>query len=270
MDDSDRYFNGELLYGDDFDANGLQTWWSEEEEGYAGIHQSGGERPYGYHALHELLFFRRFPSADGAHVLGLGSALGHELTPLLPKLARVVIVDPSGHFASNHVLKHVDVSYLKARVDGRIEQPDASFDLVTCFGVLHHIANVSFVLAECHRVLKPGGMLFCREPIVTQGDWRKPRPGLTKNERGIPHALFRSMIERTGFGVELSRLCDFAPYRRLMAKAGLPGYDSRLTTQIDLALASLFSFNTRYHRPGFLAKFGPASVAYVLRKRVAV
>src|SRR5690606_21596913 len=61
------------------------------------------------------------------------------------------------------------VTFLPVNAKGVINLPDASVDVVLCMSVLHHIANVSFVLAEISRVLKPGGLLFLREPTVTMG-----------------------------------------------------------------------------------------------------
>ena len=37
---------------------------------------------------------------------------------------------------------------------------DNSFDLVYCFGVLHHTDDTVRSISECHRVLKPGGELL--------------------------------------------------------------------------------------------------------------
>jgi SAM-dependent methyltransferase len=41
---------------------------------------------------------------------------------------------------------------------------DASFDVVTCQGVLHHLADMRPCLAEIARVLRPGGALYLAEP----------------------------------------------------------------------------------------------------------
>jgi len=41
--------------------------------------------------------------------------------------------------------------------------PDNSFDLITCFVVLHHVADLPTLISEIYRVLKPNGLLFIRE-----------------------------------------------------------------------------------------------------------
>jgi SAM-dependent methyltransferase len=61
---------------------------------------------------------------------------------------------------------------------GRIEVPDASYDAVMHFQTLEHVPNPRVFLAECFRVLKPGGRLFCTVPFVyhfhpVPGDFRR-------------------------------------------------------------------------------------------------
>ena len=265
--DLNEYLRGEKLWGDDFGPEQLEQWWREEEEGYSGV-VADRERDYeyGYHGLNRLQFFDRTVVPEGAVALGLGSALGHEFLPVADRLASLTIVEPSDDFASRHVLGDLEVSYRKPAVDGRLDFPDDSFDLITCFGVLHHVPNVSAVLAECFRCLRPGAAMFCREPIVTQGDWTQTRPGLTRNERGIPLELFKSIARGAGFRIQRSVLFDFAPYMRLMHNLGQPALRRPITARLDRLFSVLFSFNTKYHRTRLLEKFGPGSLAMTLIK----
>ena len=49
---------------------------------------------------------------------------------------------------------------------GRLPFADASFDIVFCRSVLHHLDGHERTMREMARVLKPGGkMLFCAEPV---------------------------------------------------------------------------------------------------------
>src|SRR5205823_5341194 len=51
--------------------------------------------------------------------------------------------------------------------------PDGSFDLITCLDVLQHLPLPDGDLRglqECHRVLKPGGILFVRSNARRLGD----------------------------------------------------------------------------------------------------
>jgi len=45
--------------------------------------------------------------------------------------------------------------------------PEASFDAVTAFYVVEHLPDPVIFLKECHRILKPGGLLLLRYPHTT-------------------------------------------------------------------------------------------------------
>ena len=46
-----------------------------------------------------------------------------------------------------------------------INAPDAAYDAVFDFGIIHHVPNWRDALSEVHRVLKPGGLLYAEEPL---------------------------------------------------------------------------------------------------------
>ena len=67
------------------------------------------------------------------------------------------------------------------RLDGGVDYPAASFDLIYAFSVFTHLAPAgqSFWIAELTRVLKPGGYLF----ITTHGEHYLPRLSLRDQEQ---------------------------------------------------------------------------------------
>ncbi len=266
MNDFNAYFSGQRLYGDDFDPDQLAAWYADEKEGYADKgHKDRSQYTYTYHALNTMHGFRYISRPRLEQVLGLGSAYGDEFKPIIDRIGKLVVVDPSDAFEVTRY-EAVPVEYVKPRVDGVLPFADDTFDLVTSFGVLHHIANVSFVLGEIHRCLAAGGYALIREPIVSMGDWSKPRHGLTKRERGIPFDLFREMVSRADFEIVKATPCIFPLTRRILGKVAKAPYNSNLATRLDTALCSLSSFNRTYHRTRTLQKIGPTSVFFVLRK----
>lgn len=90
---------------------------------------------------------------------------------------------------------------------------DASVDEVLIFGILHHIPQWRRVLAECRRVLRPGGMLFVEEPdgrliklfdsVMRLGHPADARFALDEFEEGITGNGFSITEKRklAGFGM---------------------------------------------------------------------
>lgn len=261
------YLSGEKLYGDDFTIEQLKKWYEEEAEGYSGlVAEARHHYAYVYHELNKIHGFRHVKLPRNCNALGIGSAYCEEFLPILSNLAHITALEPSEQFSISQ-FHDVPVSHVRPSIEGNMLFADNHFDIITCFGVLHHIANVSFVLEECYRVLKPGGVMFCREPIVTMGDWRRTRRGCTKNERGLPFDLFIEMVKRSGFKVSYQTLFDFAPLGRLLSVIGLNIFTNKATTILDHLLSQIFAFNKKYHRVSALEKFGPASLYLVLHKQ---
>ncbi len=262
----DEFFSGRKLYGDDFTPQEIEAWYRDEQEGYASLSHNDARTPvYVYHYLNWLHGFRHLPGHDFADVLGVGSAFGEEFTPLLPRIKSLSILDPSDHYVRERI-HGVPVRYVKPSSSGMMPFPDQTFDLITCLGVLHHIPNVSLVMSELFRCLKSGGYALVREPIVSLGDWRKPRPALTKRERGIPALLLDELIVKAGFRVVQRTECMFPALARVFLKSGILPYNNKLLTRLDRFFSLLTRRNLLYHRQSFLQKLGPSSIYYVLTR----
>jgi len=258
---------GERLWGDDFDGAAIAAWHADEKEAFAQlVARPGGQTPaYVYHALNQQHGFRFLPEGRFERALGLGSAWGDEFAPIASRISRLDIVDPSDAWRREAV-HGVPTQWRKPCESGELPYDDASFDLITCLGVLHHIPNVSRVLGELARVLRPGGHLLLREPIVSMGDWRRPRPGLTQRERGIPLAVFRDQWAKAGLDALHQALCAFPLTPRLRRITGQHPFLSPGAVQLDAWLSRLFAWNLRYHRVTPLQKLCPTCVYAVLTR----
>lgn len=265
--DVHKYLNGEKLYGDDFSAEEISRWFAEEENGYYNLGAFDRTKyVYGYHALNWEHGFRFLSDQTYSSILGVGSAYGDELLPIAKLCDHISILEPSSGFVVKD-LNGVPVTYFKPQVTGILPFADNSFDLITCFGVLHHVPNVSIVVNEFYRCLKPNGHLLIREPITSMGDWRKPRIGLTKNERGIPLKIFQVLILSAGFGITRENKCMFSITSRLRYFLSQPVYNSRLGIVIDKLLCKLCIWPDKYHPKNFFHKFRPTCIFYLLHKR---
>lgn len=259
------FFAGDALYGDNFGQDQIDLWFADEAEAYATL-DVDPDHTYGYHDLNVRHGFRYLPAPTTLdHVLGFGALYGEELEPILPRVRRITIVEASDAFVRNSI-GGVPATYVKPRPSGQLDLPSASVDLITCFSVLHHIPNVSAVMRELARVLTPGGFMLLREPIVSLGDWRQPRRGLTTHERGIPLGILSSIVSACELGVLRESLCDFPLTSRLFGWLPDHPYNYGFVTRVDAAFSRVFAWNVNYHPRNTLQRFRPRSAAFVLRK----
>lgn len=258
---------GRSLYGDNFSELDIRKWYQDEAEGYANLGAEDADKyEYQYHALNMMHGFRHLPKQSYGHIISIGGAYGDELRPVLDRAEFITVLEPSEKLAKRTRIENVPCNYVKPCPSGDIPIEQDAVDLITCHGVLHHIPNVSHVIGECHRILKPGGKMLLREPIVSMGDWRKPRAGLTKRERGIPEQILDDILRANGFKCIRRAYCVFSPITAILTKIGVAPFKNRLACSIDAIFSRVFSFNTIYHRVSFGDKIAPASIYYVLEK----
>jgi SAM-dependent methyltransferase len=264
----DKFFSGESLYGDDFNDNQLETWFFEESSGYADLGaKDQAKYTYSYHALNKIHGYRWLDKdMKDIRVLSIGGAYGYELKPIIDIIKEIYILEPSNCFKNNDI-NSVKITYLNADKTGQIPLDDNSIDLITCFGVLHHLPKIMPTIREMQRVLKPGGIALIREPCVSMGDWTKPRRGLTKNERGIPPHIIEKTILDSGLKIEQNRKCEFT-INLVIAMLGYNPYNSIILTRIDDLLSNYLPLKYKYHATTLLDKIRPAGRAYVIRKPI--
>lgn len=260
------YFSGQHLFGDDFNRDQIRDWFRDEENAYLELYAQNPNYEYGYEPLNVRHGFRHLPAdRHFGTVLGLGSAYGDELRPLADRIGRLVIVESADSYQKKPALD-VPTEWRKATVEGNLELQDASVDLTACFGVLHHIPNVTHVLRELGRITKPGGFALIREPVVSMGDWTHDRPGLTRHERGIPRDILRKQVRDAGFVIDREALCFFSGTSVIgrLIKHGV--YDKKAWVIFDELASKVFAFNYRYHPQGVWQKVRPTCVFLVLHR----
>lgn len=261
------YLSGHQLYGDNLPQDMIEQWYADESEGYSSLdHQDSNEPVYVYHELNKFHGFSRLPRQTFSDVLGVGSAYGEELKPIIHQIKNITVLDPSDKFVREEIYG-VRAAYVKPIASGKMPFDSNVFDLCVCLGALHHIPNVTFVVSEIYRCLRSGGFALIREPVVSMGDWKQHRPGLTKHERGIPKAYFRQLILQTGFQIMSERPCVFPLLPKLSNAVGVATFNNKFLTKIDYYLSRLTAANNIYHRRRFIEKLASSSVYYVLAKQ---
>jgi SAM-dependent methyltransferase len=262
-----EHLSGEALYGDDFTPEEVAQWFTDEAEAYYDL-GGGSQEPehYGYAELNRQTLFAHLPQGRRfRHALGFGSGYGTELVALAARIDELTIVESSARYGVDPGLT-MPVHALAADPGGQIALPDASVDLISCLGVLHHIPNVTQVVRELARVCAGGGCLMLREPVTSMGDWRERRPGLTVHERGIPLGYLEGRLRAAGF--ELCRVTPVIfPLVIKLWRYGPAPYASASLTRVDRAICRIVRPNLRYHATTRLQKVRPAEVAVVARRR---
>lgn len=114
---------------------------------------------------------RELGDLTGKTVLELGSGFGDMALWFTHRGARVTaielgqgLVEVSRRLAQ---LNQVAIDFQVGDIQQRLAFPDASFDVVAGFGILHHLEGepLKRCLAEVNRVLKVGGVAYFHEPI---------------------------------------------------------------------------------------------------------
>ena len=80
--------------------------------------------------------------------------------------------------------------------------PDASFDTVTHSDTLEHVPNPAHALAECRRVLRPGGHLCFTVPAI-MGRLTRSRAGLARSFHGTASMTSDDWLVQTEFGADM-------------------------------------------------------------------
>jgi SAM-dependent methyltransferase len=259
----DAYFSGQKLYGEDLSDADTAQWFADELEGYYELSKAYTKYEYSYHALNVEHGFRHLPSCRYARVLGIGSAHGDEFECILDRCGEITILEPS------EGLTEPAFNYVRPDISGIMPFEDNWFDLITCFSVLHHVPKVSTYLREIARVLSPTGYALISEPIVSMGDWRTLRPGLTKHERGIPLSIFRSMLINNGLSTYREHLTSFALTSRWRYILMTPPYNNNWVVKLDSLLCSLPIWSKAYHPRWWGQKLRATGVFFIVRKATA-
>jgi SAM-dependent methyltransferase len=264
--DDAEYFAGNKLYGDDLPPAGIAAWFADESQSYFEL--GAGARPagfYDYHALNRRHGFRYLPAGKRFQkVLSFGGANGEELRPIASRADQLVVIEPATYPVTD--IDGTPVEYRRPQPSGRLPAEDGEFDLITCLGALHHVPNVTVVVNELARVLKPGGHALLREPIVSMGDWRRKRPGLTRHERGIPLHIFEQIVTGASLAVQRRHRCVFPTSSRLAALLKLNTFNTEWLTGVDSLLCKLTARPTTYHPTRWWQKLQASSVFFVVGK----
>jgi len=269
--------DGSHLVGDDFNKEQLALWFAQEQEAfYEGDAGNSEEDPwYAYmRYVNDVLGFsvvaREIAAPKDMLVLGPGSGKEVEHFSRANPECRLNFLEASTNFQSELRERFPGSRIVVPRYTGDIDLGSGSQDIVCAFSVLHHVPNVSRVLAEVGRVTRPGGLLMVREPCSSMGDWRGPRSA-TPNERGISRKLLIQFAGSAGFTLERRPTpIILEPINKVLKKTiGFRRLPFAALYFVDRMASGLLSFNDHYWRDTWATKLGPSSYFYLFRKRAS-
>lgn len=270
MDIDRRFLSGEWLYGDSFDDAECRAWLEAEVDGFESLSHIDSREPVDlYSELSAFYFFRQLQAEQFGRVLCLGPGWGEELSPIKHLIGRLTVIEPSSSYRAYIRRQFGSSCQCYSSLEDLVDKgSDARYDLVICFGVLHHIARVTKTLESLYRLMAVRGVMIIREPITSMGDWTKPRRGLTKNERGLPFKWLRQTAKNIGFEVAWSKAIGFAPSVRIGRSIIGDGIWNRSSFVLFDSLVSRCYPQSwlRYHRTSVVHKLAPSIGVWKLVK----
>jgi ubiquinone/menaquinone biosynthesis C-methylase UbiE len=148
-------------------------------------------------------FIRRyaeFESTRGHSVLEIGVGLGTDHVQFARAGADLHGVDLTAR-SIELVERRLGLEGLRSELQvadaESLPYPDASFDIVYSWGVLHHTPDTPKAISEAMRVLRPGGricvMVYSRHAWVPYGLWARHGPLSRRPFRSLSDVLYHQM-----------------------------------------------------------------------------
>ncbi len=134
-----------------------------------------------------------FEALHGKKVLEIGVGMGSHAQLIAAHAASYTGIDITEYAvkATSERLKLFGLNGEVLQMDAEeMTFPDATFDIIWSWGVIHHSSNTQRIVREMHRVLKPGGEAIIM--VYHRGWWNYYLLG------GLVHGMIQGGLFRTG------------------------------------------------------------------------
>ena len=161
-------------------------------------------RPEAYQHLEEIDLLAELVPMAGLEVLELGCGAAWTTRQLVERLGAAAVtateVDRIQHEQNLGLTGLPQVSFRYGGAEA-IADPDGTYDLAIMLKSLHHVPVhlMDQALTEIHRVLKPGGRLYCSEPVYW-GPFNEVRR-LIQDEQVVREAAFAALQRAVASGL---------------------------------------------------------------------
>jgi SAM-dependent methyltransferase len=150
---------------------------------------------------HEAAYVELLPYCAGATVLEAGCGEGYGAGLIAAVAGRVLALDYDQP-ATAHVARHYpEVAVARANL-AYLPVRSSTVDIVANFQVIEHLWDQAGFLAECHRVLRPGGKLLVTTPNRITFTPSSDTPLNPYHTRELSSAELNELLREAGFTTE--------------------------------------------------------------------
>jgi len=179
-----------------------------------------------------------FVGAGNPATLEVGCGTGHWLALLGARLELTAGIDPSSAMLERAQPTATRALLVRATAE-RVPFDAGSFDRVFCINALHHFGDPTAFIAECRRVLRPGGafMTIGLDPSTGLDRWWMydyfPASLVADRLRYLPTKRIREMLAAVGFVDAHTSVAQHIPAERSFEDAEREGFlDRRSASQL--------------------------------------
>lgn len=184
---------------------------------------------------HEAAYHALLPYCAGSTVLEAGCGEGYGAGLIASTAARVVAIDYDQPTTEHVARSYPDLGVLRGNL-AFLPIRASSIDVVANFQVIEHLWDQDGFLAECFRVLRPGGRLLCTTPNRLTFTPDSDVPLNPFHTRELAPSELDSLLRDNGFEVErLHGLHHGAGVRALDERYG----GSIIEAQLDVVMGKL-------------------------------
>ena len=133
-------------------------------------------------------------SFKGKVVIDIGCGTGELVRDLSKQGAVVTGIDTAEMIVkANDIKRAGNETYLSGKAE-KLPFEDNFADIITFFASLHHVPEgmINQALREAQRVIKPGGLVFCLEPVGEKGSYFE-LIRLLEDERDIQAMVYKAI-----------------------------------------------------------------------------